>query len=75
MNIQNKKLFPLNVNKYSVLRTLTEPQVDNPPISYKTWNTVKKYSEKISAKNSERQKIIIIGDSHARSCAADIDTC
>ena len=63
-----RNVIPTIENTYNVLRTLIEPQVDVPPISYKKLTTRKKNS----VNNSKRQKIIIIGDSHAKGCAADI---
>jgi hypothetical protein len=51
-----QKVFSLNVNRHNALCTMTEPQADNLPISYKKSNTVKKNNEKnseiSSAKNS-----------------------
>ena len=69
-------MFPLNVNRYNILRTLIEPKTEDPPIPGKILTIPKQISEKdgmkYSDKHTTRQKIIIVGDSHTRGIAADI---
>jgi hypothetical protein len=71
-----QQVIPFNVNRYNVLRTLIEPQVEDLPKPLKMSTTAKnnsgENSEKCSAKQRIRRKIIIIGDSHAKGCAANI---
>jgi len=71
-----QEVFPPNVNRYNVLRTLIEPQVDDLPNSHNILTTLKKHSGKNSvergANHRNRRKIVIIGDSHAKGCAANI---
>jgi hypothetical protein len=70
--------FPIHVNRYNALHTLIEPQIVELPITHKTM-TMKINSEKRSKKCSgncrkctNKRKIIIIGDSHAKGSAANI---
>jgi hypothetical protein len=71
-----QEVFPPNVNRYNVLRTLVEPQVDDLPNPHNILTTFKKHSGKNSVKSGanhrKRRKIVIIGDSHAKGCAANI---
>jgi hypothetical protein len=74
-----QEVFPIHVNRYNILRTLIEPQTVDLPSTHKTKTTTKINSEKSNKKCSancrkckNKWKIIIIGDSHAKGCAANI---
>jgi hypothetical protein len=74
-----QEVFPIHVNRYNVLHTLIEPQTVDLPTTHKTMTTTKINSEKSSKKCSancrkcrNKRKIIIIGDSRAKGCAANI---
>jgi hypothetical protein len=74
-----QEVFPIHVNRFNVLRTRNEPQSVDLPTTYKTKATAKINSEKSSKKCNanckkcrNKRKIIIIGDSHAKGCAANI---
>ena len=71
-----QEVFPIHVNKYNVLRTLIEPQIVDLPTPHKMLTTFNKNSVKNSKKCSMKHrniwKLIIIGDSHAKGCAANI---
>ena len=69
-------VFPIHANRYNALCTLIEPQIVNVPTPHNTMTTINKNSEinrkKCNTRHSNTQKIIIIGDSHAKGCAANI---
>ena len=63
-----QQLIPASVNRYNVLQTLIEPLPKAP---------IPKYSEqfrpmKRRIPHKKKQKIVIIGDSHVKGCAAKI---
>ena len=72
----NQEVLPLSVNRYNVLRTLIEPQTKELPklhkMSTKSNENSGKNGEKSSARHIKGRKIIVIGDSHAKGCAANI---
>ena len=72
-----REVFPTHVNRYNVLSSLIEPETSNLPSSHKPLTTTKKFNKnngkKCSINRNNTRKIVIIGDSHARGCAANIN--
>jgi len=72
-----REVFPIHVNRYNALSSLIEPETSNLPSSHKLLTTPKKFNKnngkKCSINRNNTRKIVIIGDSHARGCAAIIN--
>jgi hypothetical protein len=71
-----REVFPFNAHRYSALITLTEPEVNNPSSPQKPSTTTSKLHRNSGKKGNvysrNTRKIVIVGDSHVRGCAANV---
>lgn len=72
-----REVFPIHVNRYNALSSLIEPETSKFSSSHNPLTTTKKFNKnngkKCSINRKNTRKIVIIGDSHARGCAANIN--
>jgi hypothetical protein len=69
-NVINTQPIPTAVNRYEILDNLNQPK--NISLNQRLEVMQKTYDRKIKTTTRKKHKVLIISDSHARGCAAEV---
>jgi hypothetical protein len=70
--VNNAQPIPTIVNRYDLLHNLNQPQNISRKRRMEVMNKI--YDGKIKITTGRKHKVLIIGDSHARGCAAEVSS-